>query len=313
MTAQKRNRSTAAQRQFAAVAALSAAVALAGVPLSSCSSAPKRPAETFTNRNAAIAQLELANGSVSKGDYRNAHTFLDEAWRLATSADDPATRVSVLISRGNAWFNENEREKADAVWAQALAEAEVARQPALASAAKTYRARGTLAEGLPADAMGDAERKTRAESAKAVALAEMGALKGNPLYEAFAWKVVGLADKELGKNEAAIESIQKARAIHEKGNYLEDAAYDWYLVASIYSKAGRYGEARSALEKALAFDRRAENSNGLGQDWLAIGIVEEKAGNAEMAKAAYARAADIFRAAFMPESAEAAESRASAP
>jgi tetratricopeptide (TPR) repeat protein len=300
------------KKNTARAISLAVLATVAAFALTSCSSAPKRPAETFTSRNSAIAQLDLANRAASKGDFANAHLFLDEAWRLATGTDDPATRVSVLIARGNAWFNQNEREKADGVWAQALSEAETAKLPALASAAKVYRARGTLAEGLPADALGEAERKTRAERAKAVALAEMGALKGNPLHEAFAWKVVGLSDKELGKSDAAIESIQKSRALHEKGNYLEDAAYDWYLVASIQSKAGRHGEARASLDKALAFDRRAENSNGLGQDWIAIGIVEEKAGNADKANAAYSRAADIFRAAFMPESAAAAESRIAA-
>lgn len=302
---------TFAAASFAA-ATFAAVTLSAALALSSCSSAPKRPAETFTNRNSAIAQLDLANRSVSKGDFVNAHLFLDEAWRLATGADDPKTRVSVLIARGNAWFNQNERDKADAVWAQALAEAEDAKLPALVSAAKIYRARGTLAEGLAPDAVPAAERKARAEKAKAVTLAEMGGVKDNKLYSAFAWKVVALCDKELGNADAAIESIQKARAIHEKGNYLEDAAYDWYIVASIRSKVGQYTEALAALDSALAFDRRAENSNGLGADWLAIGTIEEKAGNAGKAKAAYSRAADIFRAAFIPESAAAAEAKAAA-
>lgn len=289
-----------------------APLALAIIVLASCSSAPKRPAETFTDRNAAIAQLDLANRAVSTGDYANAHLFLDEAWRLATGTDDPATRASVLIARGNAWFNQNERAKADAAWAQALSEAEQAGIRMLISAAKIYRARGTLAEGLPQDALSDAERKARATAAKAVAIAEMGGVRGNPQYDAFAWKVIGLAEKELGNADDAIDAIQKSRAIHEKANYLEDAAYDWYLVASILSRAGRFDEARSALDEALSFDRRAENSNGLGQDWMAIGVIEEKAGNAEKAKAAYTRAAAIFAAAFIPESAAAAEKRAAA-
>lgn len=307
---------TSNKKKYAASIAIFAlilgACMLGALTLTACSSAPKRPAETFTNRNSAIAQLDLANQSVSKGDYPNAHIFLDEAWRLAIGTDDPSTRVSVLLARGNAWFNQNERDKADAVWEQALSEAEAAKNQTLVSAAKIYRARGTLAEGLPSETVPPAERKTRAEKAKAVALAEMGSLKGNQLYTAFAWKVIGLSEKELGNADAAIESIQKARAIHEKANYLEDAAYDWYLVASIHSRAERYTDARAALDAALAFDRRAENANGLALDWMAIGVIEEKAGNRDKAFTAYSRAADIFRAAFLPESAAVAESKVEA-
>lgn len=275
------------------------ALAAVVVALSGCSSAPKRPPEIFTNRNAAIGQLDLGNQSVSKGDYVNAHIFLSEAWRLALSTDDPETRIRVLLAEGNAWFNEGNRAKADETWAAALSEAEGTQDRTLMSTAKIYRARGSLAEGLGAEEVSDTERRTRAENAKAVTLAEMPNVKSNDLYLAFAWKVIGLSDKELGNAKEAVAALEKAEAIHEKARYLEDAAYDWYLVASVDSKNQNYPGARTALRKAIAFDRRAENSNGLGMDWMAVGMVEERAGNLKEAEAAYKRAGDIFRAAFL--------------
>lgn len=282
------------------------------IALGSCSSAPKRPPEVFTNRNAAIGQMELGNEAVSKGDFANADLFFAEAWRLATSTDDPETRIRVMLSQANGRFNEGDRATADDLWARAQTEAESAGLKELISTAKIYRARGMLAEGLPKDEVSDAERLARAQQAKATVSSEMGKLKTNDLDLAFAWKVIGLAEKEMANYGGAINAFEKAASIHEKGRYLEDAGYDWYLIASARSKAGAYPQAREALETALSFDRRAENANGLGMDWLALGMIEEKAGNRAAAKTAYERAQGIFASAYLTKSAQDAGRRASA-
>ncbi len=280
--------------------------------LASCSSAPKRPPEVFTGRKAALAQIELANRAAMKGEFANAHVLLDEAWRLASATDDPDTRVRVLLSRGNAFYNAGKSAEADGVWREALTEATAARERALAGAARVFLARGTLAEGRSGPPLDAGERSSRAAAAAAVARGEMESLKDNALYEAFAWKVIGLAEKELGDADAAEKALREAVAIHEKGRYLEDAAYDWYLIASVRSKSGNLPGARLALDTAISFDRRAENSNGLGMDWVAVGTVEEKAGNREKAVAAYRRAVGIFRASYIGEGAKDAERRLAA-
>lgn len=300
---------SAALKGTALSASALAAVLVAAISLSGCSSAPKRPVEVFTNRNAANGQLDLGNQAVNKGDYANAHIFLGEAWRLALTTDDPATRIKVLLANGNVYFNEGNRDKADETWATAQKEAEATGNRALIGITKVFRARGTLAEGLSAEEATDADRKARAEKAKAVVNAEMGNVKSEKLYEAFSWKVMGLCEKELGRPKEAISAMENAAGIHEKGRYLEEAAYDWYLVASVYSKTGNYAAARSALGTALNFDRRAENVNGLGMDWMAIGMVEEKSGQKDAALDAYARAGDIFRAGLLKSSASDADRR----
>lgn len=283
---------------------LAACAALSLCALASCSSAPKRPPEIFTNRNAAIAQLDLGNQTVSKGDYASAHLFLEEAWRLAVSTDDPETRIRVLLAKGNALFNEGKRTEADGIWSMALAEAEAANLRVLISTSRIYRARGILPEGLPADALSPEERAGKAREAKEIALAEIANVRSNGLYTAFAYKVLGLADKELGNFAEAEVAMRKAAAIHENGRYLEDTAYDWYLIASVRSRSGDYPGAAAALQTALEFDRRAENANGLGMNWMALGTVELKAGNAKGAETAWSRAEEIFRSAFLTRNAE---------
>jgi tetratricopeptide (TPR) repeat protein len=286
-----------------------ALLAIAAATMIGCSTAPKRPPEIFTDRNAAMGQLDLANAAVSKADFVNAYLFLTEAWRLALTTDDPGTRIQILLARGNALFTEGRVEEANIQWESALAEAISSGNKPLASAARIYIARGTLAEGIAESDITKEERTARALAAKKNVEAEIGGVKANPLYTAFAWKVIGLADKELGLEKQAESALANAASIHEKGRYLEDAAYDWYLIASVRSKAGLYKEALAALDQALSFDRRAENANGLGMDWMAIGMVEEKAGDANRAAAAYRRSADIFNAAFLRASAGAAEDR----
>lgn len=286
---------------------LAATVALTAALTIGCSSAPKRPPEIFTDRNAAMGQLELANSAVNKGDFVNSYLFLTEAWRLALTTDDPGTRISILLARGNALFTEGRVDEAKAQWNLALAEATDAGNKELTSAARIYIARGTLAEGTGGEALTREERNARAVAAKKAVAAEQGNVKG--LNAAFAWKVIGLANKELGETKQAESALEKAAGIHESGRYLEDTAYDWYLIASVRSKAGAYPEALEALTTALSFDRRAENANGLGMDWMAIGMVAEKAGNAQQAAGAYRRSADIFNAAFLTKSAAEAEDK----
>lgn len=293
---------------LAAALALASPAALA-LPLSSCSSAPKRPPEVFTNRNAAIGQIDLANKAVAKGDYATADLFLDEAWRLAVSADDPDTRTRVHLARGNARYNEGKAAEAETLWQTALSEAETAKVPMLVSTARIYLARASLAEGRKDADFTPEERQERARKARDVAQAEMKGVKDNILFTAFAWKVIGFAEKELGNAGAAEKAILEAAELHDKNQYLEDAAYDWYLIASVRSRAGNLPGAREALDTALAFDRRAENSNGLGMDWVAIGTIAEKSGDKKAASEAYSRAAQIFRSAFLEADAIDAEKR----
>ena len=251
-----------------------------------CSSQPKNPGDIDDLRKQAELLLELGNKQADRGGLNDALILFDEALRLATAADDPGLRVRAGLSRGNALFSLEREEEASVSWNEALAEAEQARNRELAAVSRIYIARGKL---LSRDG------RAAAQSVRDEVNREMALIKDN-LYTAFAWIVSGLAEKELGRYAAAEEAVRRSLAIHEKGRYFEQAAYNWFLIASFRSLSGNYAGARQALDTAIAFDRRVENSWGLASDWRALGDVYKKEGNREAARAAYLRAAGIFRA-----------------
>lgn len=267
-----------------------------------CSSAPKRPAESFNLRNQGETQLDLANRAADQGNYPEAMTLLTEAWRLAVLSDDPALRIRTELSRGNVLFFLGMAEDADGAWRKALAEAERSGSPELAAICRIYLARGELltllagenrAEGAPGSAAGIANGKN-AGNIRSRVEAELGAVKSDSLALALGWTVIGLAEKKNRRWAEAENALKKALDIHEGERYLEQAAYDWYLIASVRSVAGRYDSALEALFNALSLDRRAENSRGLAADWRAAGEVYTKAGKTTEAEAAYSRSSEIL-------------------
>jgi tetratricopeptide (TPR) repeat protein len=274
-----------------------------GVCLLGCSSAPKRPAEIFTLRNTAAAQLELANHEADRGNYPAALDLMAEARRMALHTDNPALRIRTALSLGNVLFFLDRPEEAEARWNEALAEAEALAEHTgdreLAAIGRIYLARARLLTltGSPAAPGGNTFGGGSVEDVRSRVQAELGAIKTDNLALALGWTVIGLAEKELRRWAEAEAALKKALDLHARENYLEQAAYDWYLIASVRSVGGRYDAALEALEEALAYDRRAENTYGLGKDWLALGDVYTKAGRTAEARSAYRRAGEIFNAA----------------
>ena len=266
------------------------ALLAAMLPAISCSSAPKRPAELHARRDAAERQLELANRQAEQGDFDGALALLELSRILAVTSDDISLRVRVTLSRGNVLFYQGKEDEARREWTAALTEAEALGDGELSAAARIYTARGRLLRAAPG------ERGAVAAAVRDEVNAEIPRLKKDRLSIALGWTVIALAEKENRRFDAAEAALRKALAIHEKGNYLEQAAYDWYVIASVRSVAGNYGEAEQALEEALALDRRAENSWGLAMDWRALAEVYRKAGKTDRADAAAARSAEILQA-----------------
>ncbi|MDR0670035.1 MAG: tetratricopeptide repeat protein [Treponema sp.] len=256
----------------------------------SCSSAPKRPAELHARRNGAELQLELANRQAEQGDFDGALALLELSRILAVTSDDSSLRVRVTLSRANIHFYQGKEDEARGEWAAALAEAEASGDAELIAAARIYTARGRLLSAAPG------ERGAVAAAVRDEVNAEILRLKKDRLSIALGWTVIALAEKENRRFSEAEAAMRRALAIHEKGNYLEQAAYDWYVIASVRSVAGNYGEAEKALEEALALDRRAENSWGLAMDWRALAEVYRKAGKTAQAETAAARSQEILQA-----------------
>jgi tetratricopeptide (TPR) repeat protein len=265
-----------------------------------CSSAPKRPAEIFTMRKMAESQMDMANKEADRGNYASALDMLAGARRLAISADDPGLRIRTALSQGNALFALGQAGEAAAAWNSGLAEAEKGQYKELVALCRIHIARGALL----AESGTEKARSIRDEVNR-----ELSSVGKDKLDTAFGQVVIGLAEKALSHPVEAEAAIKKALAVHEKGRYLEQAAYDWYLIAATRSQAGKYADAQTALESAIALDRRAENSYGLATDWRALGDVYKKAGNIAGAESAWHRSAEIFHSLDLDAEAENTEKR----
>ena len=266
-----------------------------------CSSAPQRPAEVFANRNTAANHLNLANQNAGQGRFEDALFILEEAWRLALAADDPALRINTAISRGSILFSLNRHDEAFREWESASAEGEASSLPLLAARARIYaiRARLVLLSGENPEG-GDGA----AQELKTQVLAEIAAVRADPVSSAAGFVTLGMAEKQLRHWTEAENAVARALPVHERNRMFEDAAYDWFVIASIRSVAGKHNAALEALTTAIQFDRRAENAFGLASSWQAMGAVYQNAGRTEESRAAYRRSADIYRAIGLDSHAE---------
>ena len=270
-----------------------------------CSSAPKKPAEVFTERTVAENQLEMANRAAVRGHYQEALAFLLEARRLAVLTDDPQLRLRTAICRGDILFSSGRADDAFREWENAGTEGDASGEKELAALSRLHAIRARLVLLDSASSSGGPTNNAAAEELKNQLAREMPVFNSGSLSMAAAYVTLGMAEKYLGRWAAAEDAAKRALAIHEKGLFLEEAAYDWYLIASIRSMAGNYDAALEALKTSIAFDRRAENGSGLASTWHAMGDVYKKAGRSEESQAAYRRAAEIYRALGLEEKAEA--------
>jgi tetratricopeptide (TPR) repeat protein len=273
------------------------ALCLAAAALAAgCSSAPKKPAEIVTVRNTIVKQLDYANSIAAQGRFAEALPLAEEARRLALTVDDPPLLVRTALSTGFAAFNMGQVEAAFAAWNGALAEAEAAGDQALAALSRVYLARGQLnlmEKGRGGDLPGGAPDL---ETLKNTLRAGRSALSADAFSQGLLLAVLALAEK-AGRNYAAAEAaLREALALHQKGLFLAEAAYDHYLLASVFSVAGRAPEAEQALREAIALDRKAENGWGLASDWRALARVYRDAGKTAQADEAARRAEAIAAA-----------------
>jgi tetratricopeptide (TPR) repeat protein len=253
----------------------------------------------------------MANRTANQGRYEDALLVLEEARRLAVSADDPPLRIKTAISRGNILFSLGRRLEAFDAWEDAAAEGDNSGETVLAAMARLYtiRAKLVLLSQDEDETKAGADEDAELEELRTQVLKEMTLIRSDSLSTAAGCVTLGMAEKQLGRWADAEAAVKRALDIHEKNRYLEDAAYDWFLIASIRSVSERYPEALEALGMAILFDRRAENSFGLASSWQALGDVYQKAGRPGEAAAAYRRAQEIYRAIGLGDRAKNLEGR----
>ena len=275
----------------------SAAIILA-LLFTACSTQPKNPEDIYELRNQAENQLDIGNKLSDRGSNEEALILINEAQRLAILTDDPSLIIRSSLSRGNILVSQLQMQEASLEFETALAESLQIENRELTAVSRIHISRYMLLAGL-----------ATAQKTKEEVSGEMKFIKTDKLYIAFAWMVLGLAEKETGNFNQAETAVRQALVIHEKGRYQEQAAYDWFLIASFRSLNKNFKGARDAIKQALALDRRIENSYGLATDWRALGDIYAKSGNAKESRAAYLRSAGIFRALDNEDAALETESR----
>jgi tetratricopeptide (TPR) repeat protein len=269
---------------------------------SSCSSQPKNPGDILTLRSQAEKEMDVANKEAARGNYETALLLLNECKRKAVLSDDSGLIIRSGLSRGNVLFLLGRNDEAFAEWESAVAEAQRKGDNELLSVSKIYQARGNLVTG-----------SASAKEVLDTVNREAGNVKNDQLYIAFSWYVKALALRGLGSYREAEDAANRSLAIHDKGSYLENAAFDWFLIASIRSLSGNTNGALEALESAIELDRRIENSWGIAADWRAKGDVYKKTGKSGEAKDAYLRAKAIYEALGNESEAAEMEKRSSLP
>ena len=279
-------------------------ITLSSLLIISCSSAPKKPTEIFSERIIAANQLNLANQTANQGRYEDALLIIGEARRLALGTDDPSLRIKTTMGRANILFALGRHAEAFKEWEIAADEGDVSEEPVLAALARIYTIRGELVLLANETEMSDHSARAAAERCKTRVTGEMLNVKSDSLSTATGYVTLGMAEKQLRSWVEAENAVKRALEIHEKNRCLEDAAYDWFLIASIRSLAGNYTTALEALRMAISFDRRAENGFGLASSWQAMGDVYKKSGQIEESGKAYRRALDIYRAINLSAKAE---------
>ena len=283
------------QRSFAF---LLVSLLLGGIFYTSCSTAPKTPAENRTVRNEAGRLVQLGTKALREGQGAAARGYYEEAYHLFTSVDDTEGRIRALDGLGRLYPEKEE------YWDRALAIAQFSGDQELIALALLLQAeRQVLSQEIAPI--------TNQEGAQLAAKLQncINVLQRRPMDRARALRLYGTFLRSTGQYDEALKALNEAASIDQKEKAYIELASDNYLIASVYSKKGLYEKAREYLLIALSYDKRAENPSGIGSTYYALGIVTEKEGNTSLARAYYQRAIEIYEAIKMQDQIEVIQKR----
>ena len=120
---------------------------------------------------------------------------------------------------------------------------------------------------------------------------------GNQVGEASEWNNLGLALRDTGRADEAIDAHTRARDLFQTlgGDYGEAIA--WTNLGNALLEAGRAEEAIDALTGARDLFQTVEDHQGEAGAWTSLGLALLEAGRAEEAIDAHTRARDLSQAA----------------
>ncbi|AZQ40708.1 tetratricopeptide repeat protein [Streptomyces cyaneochromogenes] len=132
--------------------------------------------------------------------------------------------------------------------------------------------------------------------AVAAAAREATQLAGDRLGEAIAWDHLGVALREAGRAEEAIDAHTRARDLYRATGDHESEAMAWDNLGIALREAGRTEEAIDAHTRARDLCQEAEDRHHEAGAWHNLGNAQQEAGRTEEAIDAHTQARDLFQA-----------------
>ncbi|MFI8530005.1 tetratricopeptide repeat protein [Streptomyces aquilus] len=133
--------------------------------------------------------------------------------------------------------------------------------------------------------------------AVAEARREAAGRTGDRLNEAGAWNNLGVALREAGRVEEAVQAHTRARDLHQAAGNRPREASAWNGLGNALGEAGRVEEAVQALTRARDLHQAAGDRPGEAMAWNNLGLALREAGRVEEAVQAHTRARDLYQAA----------------
>ncbi|WP_327407068.1 tetratricopeptide repeat protein [Streptomyces sp. NBC_01288] len=119
---------------------------------------------------------------------------------------------------------------------------------------------------------------------------------GNRVGEAIAWTSLGIALRQMGRAEEAIDVHTRARDLYRMAGGRNGEAEAWNNLGSALREAGRTEEAIDAHTHARDLHQTAGDRHGEAGAWNNLGIALWEAGRAEEAIDVHTRARDLLEA-----------------
>ncbi|WP_350284008.1 tetratricopeptide repeat protein [Streptomyces graminofaciens] len=120
---------------------------------------------------------------------------------------------------------------------------------------------------------------------------------GGRLSEAIAQNNLGIALRETGRVEEAVEAHNRARDLHQAAGDRHGETAAWSNLGLTLREAGRVEEAIDALARARRLFQAAKDRHGEATTWSNLGLTLREAGRVEEAIEALAHARRLFQAA----------------
>ncbi|MEV0740794.1 tetratricopeptide repeat protein [Streptomyces sp. NPDC050549] len=118
---------------------------------------------------------------------------------------------------------------------------------------------------------------------------------GNKVDEASAWNSLGLALREAGRAEEAVDAHTRARDLCQAAGDQHREAIVWNNLGSALGEAGRAEEAIEAHTRARDLFQTERNRQSEAMAWNNLGFALGEAGRAGEAVDAHTRARDLFQ------------------